>query len=348
MAITDIFRRRSTNAVNHPVAGVATLSPFRLGSRRFADAYVLMLLTRIFRGLANVNYVVDERVARRDDVAALADFLNANIQTLTWTMWQRGAIVIDRDDQGRWHAPDPKHWRWMNGEVVNYRLVSYSYAYRYLGRPDLEILRDHIDRLDRLVNADDYLTQSLGAFGILSGKTMGLTQEDKKAFLDGIKRDVGITSDKYQFILMGSDVDFKQVSLPIDQLRLSEKVKEEVMAIAGYFGIPYDLVPLSGKSTYDNQKQAIVDFYRNCIAPLAEVVLEIGRYAIKTDDGMMVPSRSLTFQFDNIPELEADRDDTEKRMERAKAAVDILERVKGIDGVKTDWLKEIINEGGKR
>lgn len=341
-----LFSRNKTskNAVNNPLATAVTLSPFRLGARRFADAYVLILLSKIFRGLRNVRFTVDEEVTRDGkDLQPLADFLNSALQELVWVCWQKGAMVVDKDVQGKWHTVNPKSWMWLNGNITNYRYVAYSDAYRFIGRPDLDVLRDHIDRLDRLVNADDYLTQSLGAFGILCGSTMGLTTDDKKAFLDGIKRNIGITSDKYQFICMGSPVDFKQVQLPIKDLELPDKVKQEVMAISGYFGIPYDLVPLSGKSTYDNQAAAIVDFYRNCISPIAEQVLELGRYCIKCDESIVVPSRALTFTLDNIPELEADRDDTEKRLERAQKATEILDKVKGMEGADVSWLLDIIN-----
>lgn len=344
MALFSRNSKQSTNAVNKPLATAVTLSPFNLGARRFADAYVLILLSKIFRGLRNVRFTIDEEVTRGGrELQPLADFLNSALQELVWVCWQKGAMVINKDVQDKWHTVNPQQWKWLNGQITNFRYVTYSDAYRFIGRPDLEVLRDHIDRLDRLVNADDYLTQALGAFGILSGKSMGLTPDDKKAFLDGIKRDIGITSDKYQFICMGSEIDFKQVQLPIKDLELPDKVKQEVMAIAGYFGIPYDLVPLSGKSTYDNQAAAIVDFYRNCISPIAEQVLELGRYAIKCDEGIVVPSRALTFTLDNIPELEADRDDTEKRLERAQKATEILDKVKGVEGADVSWLLDIIN-----
>ena len=349
--LTDIFTRNrlSGNAVNRPISASVTLSPFKIGSKRFADAYVMMILERIFRGLRNVNYTVSDEVRGEgvQDVQQLADFLTANLLDLVWLYWHRGIVAIAKDRDGRWYMVSPQYWKMggVNGnEVTNYDIVTYSDAYRFLGKSDLDSLKDHISRLDRLVNADDYLTQSLGAFGILSGKSMGLTPEDKKAFLDGIKRDIGITSDKYQFICMGSEIDFKQVSLPIDELKLSDKVKEEIMAIAGYFGVPYDLIPLSGKSTYDNQKQAIIDFYRNCISPIAESILDLGRYAIKRSD-LMLPSRVLTFTLDNIPELEADKDDTDSRLERATKAAELIEKMKSIEGADISLYLDILNNG---
>lgn len=334
MAISDIFKRTSKNSVNHVVDSYTTFTPVRIGSKRFADAYVQQVLSIIFRGLRNVRYCQDEAVGQKSEyIAQLAEFLNVNLQQLVWDAWQYGYIVITREGKQWQVVPNKAVKIGSNREVKNYALVTYTDAYRFIGKSDMEVIREHIDRLDRLVNADDYLTQSLGAMGILSGTSMGLTPQDKKDFLDGIKRNVGITSDKYQFIVMGSPVDFKQVALPISELKLSEKVQDEVKLLAGYFGVPYDLLPISGASTYANQEQAVVGFYRNCIAPLAEMVLELGRYALRKTDREMIPSRALTFTLDNVPELEADRDDTDSKIERAGKLVDIIAKGKaaGLD-----------------
>lgn len=333
--ITNIFRRKNTeNSVNHVIDSYATFTPVNIGCKRFADAYLQQILAIIFRGLRNVRYCQDEAVGQKSEyIAQLAEFLNINLQQLIWDAWQYGYIVITTDGKTWQIVPHRSVKIGSNREVQNYQLVTYTDAYRFLGKSDMEVIREHIDRLDRLVNADDYLTQSLGAMGILSGTSMGLTPQDKKDFLDGIKRNVGITSDKYQFIVMGSPVDFKQVALPIADLKLDDKVKEEVKLLAGYFGVPYDLLPISGASTYANQEQAVVGFYRNCIAPLAEVVLELGRYAIRKTSREMIPSRALTFTLDNVPELEADRDDTESKIERAGKLVEIISKGKaaGLD-----------------
>lgn len=208
----------------------------------------------------------------------------------------------------------------------------------------MEVIKDHIDRLDRLVNADDYLTQSLGALGILSGTTLGLTPQDKKDFLDGIKRNVGITREQYQFIVMSNPVDFKQVNLPIADLKLSEKVKDELQVIAGQFGVPYDLIPLSGKSTYDNQEQAVVSFYRNCISPLAEMVLDLGRYTLRVRSQELIPSRALTFTLDNVPELKHDRQDLEAKIERDTKIVDLISKAE-MAGIDLQHYKDILENG---
>ena len=76
--------------------------------------------------------------------------------------------------------------------------------------------------------------------------------------------------------------------------------------LCGHFGVPYDLIPMSGQSTYANQAAAIVDFYRNCIMPLAEQILSLGRYVIKCKY-VTIPTSALTFTIDNVAELADDR-----------------------------------------
>lgn len=348
--LTDILRgrgRQVENSVNHVVDTYTTFTPVNIGCKRFADSYVMQVLGLIFRGLRNVRYCVDEEFAHSNtkDVEKIADFFNREIQQLVWDAWQYGYIVIEQGESGLYYVPNhTKIHTDKRREVIGYDLVTYTESYRFLGKSDMEVIKDHIDRLDRLVNADDYLTQSLGALGILSGTTLGLTPQDKKDFLDGIKRNIGITREQYQFIVMSNPVDFKQVNLPIADLKLSEKVKDELQVIAGQFGVPYDLIPLSGKSTYDNQEQAVVSFYRNCISPLAEMVLDLGRYTLRVRSQELIPSRALTFTLDNVPELKHDRQDLEAKIERDTKIVDLISKAE-MAGIDLQHYKDILENG---
>ena len=59
----------------------------------------------------------------------------------------------------------------------------------------------------------------------------------------------------------------------------------------------------------------------------------------------MLPSRVLTFTLDNIPELEADKDDTDSRLERATKAAELIEKMKSIEGADISLYLDILNNG---
>lgn len=87
---------------------------------------------------------------------------------------------------------------------------------------------------------------------------------------------------------------------------MPEKVKDEIKVLCAHFGVPYDLIPMSGQSTYANQMAAIVDFYRSCISPLAEQILSLARYIV-LKKYVTIPTTAVTFRIDNVAELADDR-----------------------------------------
>lgn len=317
MAITDIFRRsdrrRSENSVNHlqTFGAVNFFSQFT-STKKYSDMYLWLIVNRVFRGLQNVRYELDKDLSNRDSDALLAPLLrlfNTQLAPMIWQLWQNGMIVIERTMRGGWYiVPFDKLRFDGKGAVLDHDNVIYSDAYIYLGKSDIAVVRENLNAIDAYKNSDLYLTKTFGAFGILSGRDMGINANDKEELQQSLKMHAGTTEAKDQFIISNSALDFHQIDFKIKDLELKDKVNEEMKALAGYFGVPYDLLPVSGASTYANQEQAVVDFYRNCISPLAEVVLSLGRYVILHERTLInTPSTVLTFTIDNVPELADDR-----------------------------------------
>lgn len=316
MALMDFIRRgrKSENSVNHivPWGAVNFFSSFT-SAKKYSDMYLWLIVSRIFRGLQNVRFEISTDVKAdkaRQDLESLVRFFNNNLCSLVWQLWQDGFIVIDRNEKNKeWYSVPFDNVRVDGkGAVTGYRFVVYSESYMYMGKSDISVIRENLNAINDYKNSDIYLTKTFGAFGILSGTEVGINAADKEELQHQLKMHAGTTEAKDQFIVTNSPLNFHQIDFKIKDLALNEKVKEEIMALAGYFGVPYDLVPLSGKSTYANQASAVVDFYRNCITPLAEVVLSLGRYVIRFDkEYLLIPSDALTFTIDNVAELEDDR-----------------------------------------
>lgn len=297
------------NQINEPVRMVQSYQPWlnAAGGGQYADAYLTMIVQRIFAGLRNVAYVAE---TDNTFVKTVADFLTKNIQLLTWQLWTTGYVVLSpvkhNDNVVDFDIITTPVNKDAQGRVMGYELVYYSDTYRYQRKSDWSVLKPNLDFLNTVKNGDNYLTANLGAFGILCGKTMPINQADKENFLTRLKQRIGISKENFQIEVFNSEVDFKQVDFHIKDLQLAEKIKDEVKLLCAYFNVPYDLIPLSGQSTYANQEQAVKQFYGNCISPLAETGLDIGRYII-AHSKELVPSNRLTFRIDNVPELADDR-----------------------------------------
>lgn len=316
MGLLDRFRRQEerpvqNSAVNERSASVG-YGNFRLafGSKRYADAYLWMILTRIFSGMRNVRFFVDSRRDPKElmPVYAVMDFIEANFANLIWLYWSYGYIVIGRDARGKYVIPDyTKLRKDVHGNIVGDYVTYYSETYRFALKSHFDLIRENVGNLDTIKNGQDYLTRSLGALGILSSKSAPMFEEDKDEMNRTLKRKYGIREDQFQILLFDTDVNYQQMSLPIKDLELAERIKDEIKLIAGFFHVPYDLIPFAGQSTYANQEQAVRVFYSDCISTLAEVALAVGRQCIKDMKTLLIPSSVLTFKIDNVSELEDDR-----------------------------------------
>ena len=313
MALIDRFRRgrKSVNSVNHVqrFGAVNFFSSF-VSRKKYSDVYYWLVISRIFRGLQNVCFDVAQDVGSDKVKMQLSDllrFLNNNLTALVWQLWNNGFIVMETDKNGKWYSvPFDKIQTNGNGAVINHDYVLYSEPYMFLRKNDVTLLKETLGAIDVYKNSDIYLTKTFGAFGILSGSEMGINAADKEEIQEQLKERAGTTEAKDQFIISNSPINFSQIDFKIKELQLPDKVKDEIKVLCAHFGVPYDLIPMSGQSTYANQTAAIVDFYRSCISPLAEQILSLARYIV-LKKYVTIPTTAITFRIDNVAELADDR-----------------------------------------
>ena len=344
MALIDRFRRgrKSANSVNHVqrFGAVNFFSSF-VSRKKYSDVYYWLVISRIFRGLQNVCFDVSQDVGSDKVKTQLSDllrFLNNNLTALIWQLWNNGFIVLDNDKNGKWYSvPFDKIQTNGNGAVINHDYVLYSEPYMFLRKTDVILIKETLGAIDVYKNSDIYLTKTFGAFGILSGSEMGINAADKEELQEQLKERAGTTEAKDQFIISNSPINFSQIDFKIKELQLPDKVKDEIKVLCAHFGVPYDLIPMSGQSTYANQTAAIVDFYRSCISPLAEQVLSLARYIV-LKKYVTIPTTAVTFRIDNVAEL---ADDRTAMIDYKLKVADLAKRLSELNIVLPDY---IINE----
>lgn len=311
-----IFNRRqedrAVNAINegrlqqYTLTGIGQLFD---NSRPFASSYLWMVLLPAYRALGNFRYTCDAMMGESEarKVAMLIDFIDKNQQQLHWLGIHYGYIVVDTDRRGLPYIPDYTKIKTDRfGNVTDYECVYYMPEYAITGKSMTTIMRNNMNALDTFKNGQINLTERYGALGILSGKDMPVSPDDKSEFEAQLRDDYGIRNSKKQMLFSTRPVDFKQIHFPIKDLELTDNVKEEIKYMAGMLQVPYDIIPFSGASTYANQEQAMVSLYRNCLSPIAEIMLAILRKLVKMDTKLLIPSDRISFTIDNVPELADD------------------------------------------
>lgn len=294
-------KEQSENSVNQKPTnsnGIYGVNLFFSKNGAWSDSYLWVVVQTIFNGLRNIQYTFPNDADNR-----LVDFLTNNIIYLIWLYWSYGYIVVGIDNKGNYYIPD----NYANlkkdkyGRILGYECVYYSDKYRFENKSDFQIIRPILNELGGYKDAMQHLTNNLGCLGILTGKNLPVNPAEKEEFMENLKSKYGINSDKNNILLTTVPLDFSVMQFPADKLELSEKVKNCYTLICNYFQVPVDLI--FGQSTYANQEQAVKNFYSNCISPLAEIVLVVGRHLVKMRVGELIPSTKLTFRIDNVPEL---------------------------------------------
>lgn len=280
--------------------------------RDWASAYWWCVAGTIMECLNNAHYYLegdytDERVAR------FVRFAEANMQTMWWYYDRTGYIIVGYDKKHKsFYFPTPQQVngaRRQDGTISpeKYDLVYYSPEWLYTRRSPYDVLRVHLENVNRMKASESNLSDRYGALIFVSSEGAPINPKDREDLLEQIHKKYGSTKDKEQIVLSPKSIDVNTMTFPVKDLDFRGRVDDALKLIAGYYKVPYDILPISGASTYANQEQAVRSLYRNCLAPFCEKVLAIGRRFMRDQGTLHIPSDKLTFRFDNVPELEDDR-----------------------------------------
>ncbi|MBQ5854061.1 MAG: phage portal protein [Rikenellaceae bacterium] len=322
-----------------------------IARKKYSDIYLWTVVNRIFAGMRSVNFTHEEVAGKNVVVAdSLCEFFNTNVVSMLWQWWSKGYIVVriiqDRqsynfelvddihtDSDGGVEQPKMENWA-----------VIYSDEYKISRLTAFRIIQNELDEIDALRSSENYLTLTFGALGIISGKEMPMVQEDKEEFLDEVKKKVGTTPDKYQFLVATGAISYTPIQVPIADLKFDEKEQRSLKLICDYFNVPFDLVSFSGASTYANMEQAVKLFYSNCIAANAEVLLELERYIVRRMTNYGENSKKFTFEIDNTS---ITTDERTLKMEQLSMAADTSTKMAAAGIDTTEFNEKIKFEAEK-
>jgi len=147
-------------------------------------------------------------------------------------------------------------------QLLNYKIFNiYSDTFAIFGKTDYYTCKDLFLHIDNLLNAINATTENLGAMGVLSPESttgvMGkLGQTEKEAIQKDWRDNYGLKVGKWSIMISNTPTKFQQISLPIKDLELSEKLKNAIQLLAGYLEVPYELIATSANSTYANRFDA--------------------------------------------------------------------------------------------
>lgn len=290
--------------------------------RNYQDEYYLPLgnlffdsiMNQLYKGLSNITL---EDTSRDNRVGVLVKYIDSNMSLLLNQYLKYGFIAIryhfDKSSNTYKYSIPSKNQLTFDKEsrkILDKNVtVWYSPIYQTLPFSNIhdttapiDLINKIIYSINRMASADLFLTEKLGALGILTGVTLPSDPAKKDKFLKNFTRSYGITQDKYQFILSTHDLKYQNIDAKIDELHLGDKLKDMYKYLANLMGVPLPLL-FDESSTYNNVKEARAYFYNTTVRYYAEIFLKVTQ-DVMTNTVVGVPQSMLTYRLENVPDLE--------------------------------------------
>lgn len=157
-----------------------------------------------------------------------------------------------------------------------------SETFESTGHSDAYFLRDKLRFFDAINSSDFNLIENYGAMGIVSPEADNsvagaeFTEQDIAELQDKYQKHYGITLGKWSLMFVPRPTKYTPIQLPISQLQLSEKRLYCLKALFEALNIPKELSTYFDNSTFENRKQAELDFYSNAVSAWARVLVKVG------------------------------------------------------------------------
>ena len=270
------------------------------GQRPYADMFLYAIMCRIFNGMRNVAWKTSEVNYLADDIT---HFIENNIPILLQNYWSAGFIAVMTDKDGKIRLPYTNELRFTaDRKVLNKNaIVIYSDPYAINRKTHFMLIKPILHNIDTELNNSDFVSGTLGLFGILSSNGMPVSPAAKDELQQHLRKDYGMSDDKYNFVISNNEIKYTPIQIPVDELKFSENVKNNIKWLCNFFNINPMLI--FGESTYANQEEAVKSFYRDCIQPLAEVMLQLARGIFIATTKELKPSAIITYNLSNVPEM---------------------------------------------
>lgn len=221
------------------------------------------------------------------------------------TTFPKSSVYTFRDFDGKEYPLNTDYLLHLNDNNITFK----NEQDFFVGTSKLDALRPAIENLRAAYEARNVLIVNRGAIGILSNAAKdgigGVAPMDARE-RDVVQREFskyGLTKDKWQVIITNLALSWQQMAIDVDKLKLFEETREDTLKICDSYGTPYELLSSIRNTTFDNKKEAQIQWYRDTIIPEANMRLAgiNKKFATEERGYRLVP------KFDHLPIFEKER-----------------------------------------
>lgn len=255
-----------TDSKKRPVAqrnynGVMGL---RMSRGKYSDVLLMSVFKKIFKRLNLIDY----RVNSSDPITAgtTSYFLNNEMSSAFAELFQNGFILFLKTNNGSLKyirkakaIQTADGWSYDNQQLE----VFFSDTYEVFGTSDGVMLKDTMKAIDNALNASQTVIKRLGV--VVTGTPEQPSQNPQIVQLDNnekdeiereIQQDYGMLEEQKQFLLFRRPMKLQRIALGGRDLMITETVEMFTKILCDATNIPYDVMAMSGQSTFNNMEQA--------------------------------------------------------------------------------------------
>ena len=242
---------------------------FRMARGKYSDALVSAIMKKIFKRLNLIDFTVNHSTPLVVGMAKY--FLNNELNVAFAELFNNGFLLFlkKKDENGKLTGikyirkaqatQSLNEWTYDGQELE----IFYSDTYEIFGMSDAALLKDTLKAIDNSLNASQTVIKRLGA--VIVGTPEQPTQnpqvvqidKDTKELLEkDTQNDYGMLDEQKQFMFLRRPLKLQRIALGGKDLLITENVDMFTKILCDNMDIPYDVMALSGQSTFANQEQA--------------------------------------------------------------------------------------------
>lgn len=274
----------------------------KIGLGNYSDAIVKMVLSPIFDELKKVEFYAEDSYSKK--LEPVVNFLNNNYATLYKILFTQGfaALKVDKGIITFDHLAYLNKTNNFEVSVSNPISVK-TFELDFFSRSLSDLMSEFLENINTGLTAQKAMTRTLGQFTFFSKAKEGvnerivpLTDAERKNFEDKFNKIFSGTDVGASVYFTNANLKRDTVQFPLASLGINENVSFCILILAGMMNVPYDLIPISGKSTFANQEEAIEYLRTHTVSGIAENFLELGRKAAKSIS-ITIPNKALDYRI---------------------------------------------------
>lgn len=302
MNFKNIFKNRSSREeIREKQRWWGVLNDFGVGD--YSDAILQMALAPILDELKKVAFYADEKYHKEANF--VAQWINDNSAMIFKYYFNKGFCAVSFNAKTKVIDFDVNAYIKKSNDYsieLSNPLSDFSTEFEFFQKSKRALIIDILEAINNGLTAQDAVIKILGQFTIFSREledvnkiSSKLTNDEKEEFEKTFNMLFSGNNIGSAVYFTNANLKRDTITFPLDRLKIRETIEFLILILAGTLNVPYDLIPLTGKSTYANQEEAIAYLRTHTISGIAEDMLQLGRKILKAT-GYLVPKSALDYK----------------------------------------------------